>query len=290
MKVTLITTHSPFEENERVKEEVIGLGYDFELLDLSDFNFSVEGGKVKVPQLSDLSTDIIIVRGVFNSQKAISVIVSSLRKKGAKVFDNNFLEHRYSIDKVTDIIKLSLAKVPVPETRYLRDFSKYMAAAEELGYPVVVKSARMGKGTNVFKLESEGALFRFVKESRKEKKEAKGFIMQEFIPYKYDLRCLIIGRDVFTMRRIPREGEFRANFSLGGAVEVFNLDTEGEKLAQKALGAVDMSVGGVDILITEDNKRYILEVNHTAGFVGMEKATGKNIGALYVEHAIENAK
>ena len=50
-----------------------------------------------------------------------------------------------------------------------------------------------------------------------------------------------------------------------------------------------MSVGGVDILIDESGKRYILEVNHTAGFVGMEKATGKNIGRLYLEHALKYA-
>jgi len=51
-----------------------------------------------------------------------------------------------------------------------------------------------------------------------------------------------------------------------------------------------MTVGGVDILIDKNNKRYILEVNHTAGFVGMEKATNKNIGKLFIEHAIKEAR
>ncbi|BCX15038.1 MAG: hypothetical protein KatS3mg088_721 [Patescibacteria group bacterium] len=51
-----------------------------------------------------------------------------------------------------------------------------------------------------------------------------------------------------------------------------------------------MSVGGVDILIGEDGSRYILEVNHTAGFVGMEKATGKNIGKIWLENAIVKCK
>ena len=51
-----------------------------------------------------------------------------------------------------------------------------------------------------------------------------------------------------------------------------------------------MDVAGVDVLIDENDDRYILEVNHTAGFVGMEKATGENIGKIYVECAIERAK
>jgi glutathione synthase/RimK-type ligase-like ATP-grasp enzyme len=92
------------------------------------------------------------------------------------------------------------------------------------------------------------------------------------------------------MRRIPGEGEFRANFSLGGSVELFDLDEAGKKMAMKALKAVGLSIGGVDMLITEDNKRYILEVNHTAGFIGMELATSTNIGKIWVEHAIASAK
>jgi len=85
-------------------------------------------------------------------------------------------------------------------------------------------------------------------------------------------------------------GDFRANFSLGGTVEPFLLTDADKKLSITALNAIGMSVGGVDILIDKMNNRYILEVNHTAGFVGMEKATNKNIGKIFVEHAFKNAK
>jgi len=92
------------------------------------------------------------------------------------------------------------------------------------------------------------------------------------------------------MRRIPAKNEFRANFSLGGSVELFDPQPKTIKLAHQALKAVDMTIAGVDVLITQDNKQYILEVNHTAGFVGMEKATGKNIAKIWLEHAIKTAK
>jgi len=83
---------------------------------------------------------------------------------------------------------------------------------------------------------------------------------------------------------------FGLNFSRGGSVELFDLDEEGKKLALDALHVVNMTVGGVDILIGKDDNRYVLEVNHIAGFVGMEKATNKNIGKLFVEHTIKEAK
>ncbi|MCH7640905.1 RimK family alpha-L-glutamate ligase [Patescibacteria group bacterium] len=291
MKIALVTTLASLVENRRIGEEIDALGHEFKLVDMSEFGFRIENGSLTVSQFNDLKkVDVVIVRGVFLAIKTISEIVKSLRKKGTKIFDNNFLEHRYSIDKVTDIVKLAINDIPVPDTLYSRDFAEYPRLAKRLDYPLVIKSSRMGKGAYVFKIENGQELADFVRSIESEGKTAKSFLLQEFIEYKYDLRILIIGKSAFTMRRIPVEGEFRANFSLGGSVEEFELDEEGKNLAVSALEAVNMTVGGVDILITEDDKRYVLEVNHTAGFVGMEKATGENIAKIYVEHAIANAK
>ncbi|MFC1710142.1 RimK family alpha-L-glutamate ligase [Patescibacteria group bacterium] len=289
MKVTLITTLPSLEENKRIEDEAKKLGHEFTLIDLKKFGFSTINGKVEIDGFDDIVTDVVIVRGVFISIKLIAVLIMSLKEKGIRVYDNNFLEHRYSIDKVMDLLKLSMAKISIPQMVYSRDFDTFERNAKKLGYPLVLKSTRSGKGSSVFKAEDEEELKNLVGELETGGKNAKSFFLQEFIPYKHDLRCLVIGRDVFTMKRIPARGEFRANFSLGGEVEVFDLDEKGKELALSALSSINMSVGGVDILITEDDKRYILEVNHTAGFVGMEKATDKNIGKLYVEHALKHA-
>jgi RimK family alpha-L-glutamate ligase len=290
MKIAVVTTLPKLVENERIRQEVEKLGHTFSLVDMQQFGFEIKDNQLEVEQTKDLEADVIIVRGVFLAIKTISVMVNSLRKSGVKIFDNNFLEHRYSIDKVTDIVKLSVFGVDVPDTLYSRDFGKYQSLANKLSYPFVIKSSRMGKGANVFLIRSKDGLKTFIDEAESEGKSAKSFLLQQYIDYAYDLRVLVVGDQVFTMRRIPAEGEFRANFSLGGKVESYGLDEEGKKLALDGLKAVDMSVGGVDILIDKGNRRYILEVNHTAGFVGMEKATGKNIGRVYVEHAIANAK
>lgn len=290
MKIALVTTLPGLEENERVRQEVEKLGHAFSLIDMSEFGFEINVGKLNVDKIANLEADFVIVRGIFLAIKTISVIVNSLRGRNIKIFDNNFLEHRYSIDKVTDLVKLTLAGISVPDTYYSRDFKKYYELAKKLKFPFVLKSSRMGKGANVFLIKKEEELKSFIDEAETEGNSAKSYLLQNFIDYKFDLRVLVVGEKVFTMRRIPGEGEFRANFSLGGAVEKFELDQDGRKLALEAMSAVGMSVGGVDILIDKNDKKYILEVNHTAGFVGMEKATGENIGKLYFEHAIANAK
>lgn len=295
MHIALITTRASLEENRRIRDEVEKMGHKFTLLDLTDFEYSVINGNLKVIEFEGLNPDIVIVRGIFNAVKSIATYVNGLRKRGVKVFDNNFTEHIYSINKIVDVMKLAFAGIPIPNTFHLHSYDKFIPAAKEIGYPVICKLARTGKGAGVYKFDNELALQNFIAELQNREIEPKSYMLQEFINYEHDLRILIIGEQMFCMKRIPGEGEFRANFSLGGTVELFELDEEGRKMALNALHAVNLNIGGVDMLITKDKdgvpaKRYILEVNHTAGFIGMELATSTNIGKIWVEHAIANAK
>ena len=187
------------------------------------------------------------------------------------------------------MLRLANRGVVVPKTYYARDFSNYLKVAKEFGYPVVVKLTRTGKGAGVYKLNSEAELQDKIAQAELYGYTASGYLMQEFIPYVHDLRILVIGGRMYCMKRIPAEGEFRANFSLGGKVEPFKPDLETKDMALEAMRAVELKVGGVDVLITRDNKKYILEVNHTPGFVGMEEATKENITRKYVELVIEKA-
>lgn len=290
MKITLITTLSSLIENQRLQQGAEKMGHQLQVIDLKNFNYQIKDHQLVIPQLQNLDTDLIIVRGVFNSLKSISAIIDHYRQQGIKVFDNNLLSHLYSINKVTDMVKLSLNHVPTPNTSYSRDYSNFPQLAKKLGYPLIIKSTRMGKGANVFKINSHQDLTKTINNFKNKNLTPKSLLLQQFIPYLYDLRILCIGNQTFTMRRIPAKNEFRANFSLGGSVKLFNPQPETIKLAHRALKAVDMTIAGVDVLITQDNQQYVLEVNHTAGFVGMEKATGKNIAQIWLEHAIKTAK
>jgi RimK family alpha-L-glutamate ligase len=290
MKITLITTLPNLSENISLEKEVALRGWEFETIDLSGFGYFIDEGILDIRGLNSLKSDLVIVRGIFQSINTISSVVASLRKRGIKVFDNNLAGLNYSIDKVADLAKLSLAGIEVPKSAYSRDFDEFPALAKKIGYPVIVKFTRTGKGARIYKLNSEAQLSKLIANLIKEERKAKYYLLQEFIPYLHDLRVLIIGEKQFCMKRIPEDGEFRANFSLGGRVELFNLDQKGNALAQKALDACELSIGGVDMLIGQDGRRYIIEVNHTAGWLGMEKATGENITALWLNHALREAK
>jgi gamma-F420-2:alpha-L-glutamate ligase len=287
MHILIITTLDSAEIT-RLKEEGEKLGHKMTVSHLGEMSFSAIDGKLDIPGVSGVEPDLVVLKGITKNKAPIVSLVRSFRESGVKVFDNNFSDHQYTINKVTDLIKLAKKGVPIPSTIHVTEFSDWYSSAEKLGYPVVIKLVGAGKGAGIFKADNAQNVDEIIEKAAQMDKEAKRFIIQKFIEYKHDLRVLIIGKETFVMKRIPGEGEFRANFSLGGSVEPFELDQAGIDLARRAIEAIDMSIAGVDLLITE-TMRYVLEVNHTPGFMGMEQATGKNIAKIYLEHAIEQA-
>lgn len=289
MNVMLLTTLES-DEMLRLSAEARKMGHKCSLVYLRDLSFSIKNSQLNVKKLPRKNPDVVVVKGINRNQTAIVALIKNYRRIGVKVFDNGYSNHKYTINKVTDLMRLSFDGLPIPDTQHTYDYKNFVPIAEKMGFPVIIKLVGAGKGAGVFKADNKTQVKNIISRTKNEMlKDANRFILQQFIPYEHDLRVLIIGDKTYVMKRIPPENDFRANFSIGGTVEVFDLDKKGNDLAKKGLKAIGMSVGGVDLLITPEDKRYVLEVNHTPGFIGMEKATGKNIARAYIKHALSKA-
>lgn len=289
MNLTLITSVFSGVENQRLQEEATKLGHNLIILDPTTIDLEITSGQISLPQLDVTKPDILILRGVLYSVKKIVAIITYARSRGIKVFDNSLELMQYSINKTSDLIKLASAGVLVPDTRVGENYSLLPQMALDLNFPLVAKPIDTGKGIGVTMLHNQGEFDLFLTQKIASGTKAKRIMLQKFVPYLHDLRVLVIGNQTFCMERIPKEGDFRANFSLGGSVRLFTLDQANHELAIKALQSINMSIGGVDILITT-GESYILEVNHSPGFEGMEAATGANIASIWLTHAISTAK
>lgn len=288
MKITLITSNTELAEIERIREEAEGAGHTISVVDFTKFHYSYVDGMVSFhPQIPQ--TDMAIVRGMFSAMRSVEPLSQYLKSRAIRVFDNNLFVHKYSINKVFDTTKLIFAGIPVPDFYHSRTYEGLYEYAEKMKYPAIIKTAGTGKGVAIYLVASRSEMVSALKSREKEKVKARKIVIQNYVDYKYDLRVLVIGEAMYCMRRIPKKGDFRANFSLGGSVEKFGLTGEIRELAEKAVGAIGLKVAGVDILIDASGKMYVLEVNHTPGFTGMEKATGLNIGKIYLDYALSNA-
>jgi ribosomal protein S6--L-glutamate ligase len=95
----------------------------------------------------------------------------------------------------------------------------------------------------------------------------------------WDVRILVVGSEVFAMKRVAADGEWRTNISCGGRAELFTPPTEWIQLARAAARAVGADIAGVDILPGSDGSAWVLEVNAVPGWRALQTVTSENISA-----------
>ncbi len=179
---------------------------------------------------------------------------------------------------------LSRAGLPVPPSRLVSRGRELSAAVEALGgYPLVAKlpSGRQGRGVMLLEdpghLELAGQLIL---------RQRQGIILQKYIPPRgrRDLRVLVVGEQVpGVVEYRPRPGEFRSNFHLGGRGRVLETAREPVRLARAASRALGLDIAGVDIILDGRDRAYIIELNYSPGFQGLEQATGADVAGAMVE-------
>ena len=96
------------------------------------------------------------------------------------------------------------------------------------------------------------------------------------------------GRVLAAMRRRPPADDGRANLNTGGSGELFTPDAEQTELALEATRCLGLDVAGVDLLV-HDGRPLVLEVNSCPGVVGLEAATGQDLGAALARFVHELA-
>ena len=104
-----------------------------------------------------------------------------------------------------------------------------------------------------------------------------------------DLRVYVVGDEIVgAMYRYAPEGDWRTNVALGGDVEDAKDDMP-DVAAETALYATEvmgLDYAGVDLVEGNDGW-FVLEVNPTAGFKGLHRATGISPAPYIAKQAIE---
>lgn len=106
-----------------------------------------------------------------------------------------------------------------------------------------------------------------------------------------DLRVYIVGgRIVGAMRRYAPDGDWRTNVALGGEVTdvTTTLPEPAVETALYTSEVMDLDYAGID-LVEGAEGWHVLEVNPTAGFKGLYRATGRSPAPYIAQMAIERA-
>ncbi len=272
-------------EVRRFKAEAEQSGIDLKVYNPADFDLIVsehtrdsvliKGKPVPIP-------DVVYPYFNHHDHSYFSLaIVRQLERMGCLVYNTaNTIEmvrdklhtHQVLCEKAITSPTTMLAKFPV-------DDNMMEIVERTLGFPVIVKTLKGALGVGVFLIESPKA-FRDQMDLIGQTSPDIQLIFQEFVAASKgrDLRLFGVDGEVLaSMERRAKEGDFKANYSGGGSVHEFHADRESIDLAVATANALDIQIGGIDLLFKKGGGYTICEANTFPGFKGLEKASGVNV-------------
>lgn len=206
-------------------------------------------------------------------------ILTAIKEMGVEVV-NSVASTIIMRNKAETLRKLIGKGLPVPKTLITESIED---AAEFVRHnaPCVLKPITGFGGIGVQLIESDFVMdhiydyFKFHSQIF-----GKGaFILQELINSPgFDIRALVLDGEVIgTMQRVAEDG-FVTNIKAGGTPRANEINVD--DLAVKAAGAVNGRLVGVDIIPDIDGNLWVLEVNATPGWTGLQKITEKSISDI----------
>lgn len=148
------------------------------------------------------------------------------------------------------------------------------------GYPLVAKSVDGHGGSEVFWVE-ESADWKPVLE----RLWGKRIILQP--PCKLpgrDLRIFVLGGQVIAAVLRESNGDFRANYSLGGRIRLVDLTIEEQHLVELICSRFPIEYGGIDLLFDAEDRFYLNEVEDAVGSRSLSRLTDLNIARMVLQY------
>jgi len=269
----------------RLVEEARKAGFEARSINYGDLDFSINKSEIKIFEkgkpLPDF--DFLIFRsagGTFYYVPQRDYLISHFEKRGSVILNKKTYQVWPRLDKLTQHFVLCQSGLPAVETLLFAGKERLL---KNFKAPQVVKSYFGSQGKKVFKVENREELEKILEEYL-----PGNLLIQPVLPGGKDVRVIVLGgKAIGAMKRIAPEGKFLTNYSAGGRVENFPLESEVKKLAEKAAEAFFLDYVGVDLMEDEKGNWKILEVNRACQFEGFEKATGINVASRTVDFLLK---
>ncbi|MFB6100116.1 MAG: RimK family alpha-L-glutamate ligase [Candidatus Nanohalobium sp.] len=245
-----------------------------------------EGSKVLYKGTDLTEFDAAYVRTNDQDRLFSEHLVEVLNESGV-VTQSDDESFSYSNNKFYSMKILAENHVNVPDSFYTISPETAVDAAEDLGYPIIMKTIGGAGGQGVMRASSENEL-KPVMDTMKAFKQ--DICLQEYKEHGgTDNRVIVIGDEVYAYQRSSSGDEWRSNVSEGGERKEVEITEEMEEAAKRAVKASGFDICGVDVIETEEDV-YVLELNSAFGlYKAINETVGENIILRLVERMHERA-
>ncbi len=194
-------------------------------------------------------------------------------------------------DKLLTTLALTDAGVPSPRTIAAFNAEGAVRAADELGYPVVIKPCVGSWGRMVGRLNDRDALEAVLEHKLALGGPQHGVIYLQELVHKpdRDIRAFVVGGQ--TIAAIMRHSaHWITNTARGGRAEGLEVTPELDDIcrrAARAVGGTEHSLLAIDLLECPQRGLMVCEVNSTMEFRNSIDTTGVDIPGRIIDHVLE---
>ena len=191
-----------------------------------------------------------------------------------------------AVDKYYTSALLEEAGIKTPRTIITESFSEAMKGFKELGGDIVVKPLFGSLGMGITRVSSEDIAYRVFRALEMTKSV---YYLQEFIPHSgEDIRVFTIGGEVVaSMKRVSEN--WKTNISSGGKAKAYRPSEEIKEVSLNAADKLGLDYTGVDLIVSGDDV-YVIELNSTPGWEGLQLVTDTDITKRLVEYVLSKRR
>lgn len=277
------TTKSELNQALRLQEEFIKLNVSINIVHTDEIAVLIEDGNFSFVKNFDFCIYL-------DKDKHILEMLSKLN---IRLF-NNAKAIEICDDKLLTHITLAQNSIAMPKTiggvlcyyPNVKVKARILDNAEEqLGYPMIIKEAHASCGKGVFLANDREEL-----EEIAEKVKLKPHLFQQFIKSSKgkDIRVIVIGGKCIGGMLRQNDSDFRSNIEIGGTGKQISLNKEQIAICERVADILNLDYCGIDLLIDNDNKALVCEVNSNAFFAAFEKITQINVAKIYSEYILQH--
>jgi [lysine-biosynthesis-protein LysW]--L-2-aminoadipate ligase len=249
---------------------------DVEIVRINDGDLYFDISRVPEP------VDVLFERSISYSR---GLYISKIYEaNGVTVVNSSQVAERCG-DKYVTSQMLVRAGIPTPRVVMAFDEESALAAAEEIGYPFVLKPVVGSWGRLLAKAEDRSTAEAFIEHKATLGVHHQVFYLQEYInkPGR-DIRAFVVGEE--PVCAIYRTSEnWITNTARGGVASNCPLNAELIEICRRTARVMGGGLLAIDLFETA-NGLVVNEVNHTMEFRNSITTTGVNIPALMVEYVL----
>ncbi|MCK5588051.1 MAG: RimK family alpha-L-glutamate ligase [Candidatus Lokiarchaeota archaeon] len=229
--------------------------------------------------------DALIVRGppLGTLEQIITKldILYKLERLGLKII-NSPKAIEVAGDKFLSGVQLAEIGIPIPRSIITENIDAALDGFSNLGGDVIVKPIIGGRGRGIVRITDREIAWRIFDTLLRSNQV---IFIQEYLPHgQQDIRTLVVGKKVTAaMYRVSET--WKSNISEGAIPKPCRIDDSLEQLSIDASKILGCELAGVDIIEAQD-KRYVIEVNPSPGWKGLQSVTEHSIADAIISYIL----